>query len=197
MSITNYLNNKGFQSFEGYCQEVPEQVQDLIALTNKPNINVMEIGFNAGHSAEIFLKNNPHLFLTSFDIGRHEYISHAKTYIDETYPNRHTLILGDSRITVPKFINERKDATLFDVIFIDGSHKYKTVMEDIENCFSLAHKGTIVILDDTMFKKEWEEGWTVGPTKAWLECLQEDKIIDLERKDYCFGRGMSWGKYMR
>jgi hypothetical protein len=48
-----------------------------------------------------------------------------------------------------------------------------------------------------MFKKEWEEGWTVGPTKAWLKCLQEDKIIDLERKDYCFGRGMSWGKYMR
>lgn len=28
----------------------------VINLSNKPNINVMEIGFNAGHSAEVFYK---------------------------------------------------------------------------------------------------------------------------------------------
>jgi hypothetical protein len=26
--------------------------------------------------------------------------------------------------------------------------------------------------------------------------LQENKIIELNRKDYCNGRGMSWGKYV-
>ena len=96
MSITSFLNNKGFISFEGYSQEVPQQVEDLIMLSNKPNLNVMEIGFNAGHSAEVFLKNNTSLTLTSFDLGNHEYVIPAKEYIDATYPNRHNLILGDS-----------------------------------------------------------------------------------------------------
>ena len=71
MTITLFLNSRGFHSFEGYSQEVSQQVNDLINLTNKPNINVMEIGFNAGHSAEVFLQNNKDLNLTSFDLGRH------------------------------------------------------------------------------------------------------------------------------
>jgi hypothetical protein len=93
MSITSFLNNSGFYCFEGYSQQVPEQVKDLIKLTNKPNINVMEIGFNAGHSAEVFLQNNECLTLTSFDLGGHDYVMTAKEYIDATYPNRHNLIL--------------------------------------------------------------------------------------------------------
>ena len=45
MTITAFLKSKGFHTFEGYSQQLPEQVKDLISLTNKPNINVMEIGF--------------------------------------------------------------------------------------------------------------------------------------------------------
>ena len=54
MNITSFLNSRGFHHFEGYSQQVPQQVQDLISLTNKPNINVMEIGFNGGHSCRGF-----------------------------------------------------------------------------------------------------------------------------------------------
>ena len=68
MNITNFLNDRGFTEFEGYCQTSPEQVNDLIKITLNAT-NVMEIGFNAGHSAEVFLKNNPLLKLTSFDLG--------------------------------------------------------------------------------------------------------------------------------
>ena len=50
-------------NFERYS---PAQVNDLIMLTNKPNISVMEIGFNC---AEIFLQNNKELTVTSFDLG--------------------------------------------------------------------------------------------------------------------------------
>ena len=108
MSITSFLNSKGFYNFEGYSQQVPQQVEDLISLTNKPNINVMEIGFNAGHSAEIFLENNKDLTLTSFDLGRHPYVLSAKEYIDSIYPNRHTLIIGDSRQTIPMFLKQKR-----------------------------------------------------------------------------------------
>lgn len=194
MTITSFLNTKGFHSFEGYSQQVPQQVNDLISLTSKPNINVMEIGFNAGHSAEVFLKNNRSLTLTSFDLGAHDYIAPAKRYIDATYPNRHKLILGDSRTTIPIYLENNKDAK-FDVIFIDGGHNYEIANADMTNCFHLSHRDTIVMIDDTMFTKGWEQAYTVGPTRTWVEHLRQNKIIELNRRDYCVGRGMSWGKY--
>jgi predicted O-methyltransferase YrrM len=195
MSITSFLNSRGFHSFDGYSQQVPKQVEDLKILTNKPNLNVMEIGFNAGHSAEVFLQNNKELTLTSFDLGGNDYVNAAKEYIDATYPNRHNLILGDSRITIPIYLKNNKDSK-FDIIFIDGGHTYEIAKTDMENCFHLAHKDTIVMLDDTIFTKGWEKGYTIGPTRTWTEHLKQNKIIELNRKDYCNGRGMCWGKYI-
>ena len=199
MTITSFLNTKGFHSFEGYSQQVSQQVIDLISLTSKPNINVMEIGFNAGHSAEIFLHNNKELTLTSFDLGQHSYVKPAKEYIDIVYPNRHKLIIGDSRQTIPMYIAsnlQNNKNTKFDIIFIDGGHDYEIAKSDMKNCFHLSHKDTIVILDDTIFTKYWEQPWTTGPTRVWSEYLQQGKVTEINRKDYSKGRGMSWGKYV-
>ena len=85
MTITSYLNNKGFITFEGYSQQVPEQVTDLIKLTQNGKKRVIEIGFNAGHSAEVFLENNPELELVSFDLGSNKYVSIAKEYAASAY----------------------------------------------------------------------------------------------------------------
>jgi len=51
-------------------------------------------------------------------------------------------------------------------------------------------------MDDTMFTKNWEHPWNIGPTKAWIEQIENNKIQELNRKDYYPGRGMAWGKYM-
>lgn len=195
MTLTNFLITLGFHEFEGYCQQVPDQVRDLIRISKGSNINIMEIGFNAGHSAEIFLHFNRTLTLTSFDLGYHNYINPAKEYIDATYPNRHSLILGDSVLTIPKYIDANPDKT-FDIIFIDGGHEYPIANADLENCRGLANKDTIVIMDDTMYTPKWEHIYTVGPTQTWVEHVKSGKITEINKVDYCEGRGMSWGKYV-
>jgi predicted O-methyltransferase YrrM len=192
MSITTFLHSKGFHTFEGYSQEVQQQVADLIELTSDAS-TVMEIGFNAGHSAEIFLKNNEKVKVTSFDIGLHDYLSTAKQYIDTTFPCRHTLVLGDSTITIPDIVACK--TITFDVIFIDGGHEYHTAIADLTNCRRLATPNTIVILDDTCFTHGWQAGHTIGPTKAWMECVANGVVQQIQTKDYCHGRGMSWGRY--
>lgn len=194
-TLTDFLNIRQIHVTEGYCQLNPQQVLDLIELSKKPNINVMEIGFNAGHSAEIFLKNNKDLTLTSFDLGQHVYVSAGKEYIDTTFPTRHTLILGDSRITVPHY-HAQNPTTKFDFIFIDGGHEYDIAKTDMQNCVYLAHPDTIVALDDTVLTLDWEMCYTVGPTRTWQEHLQNKKIEEIKRIDYGPGLGMSWGKYI-
>lgn len=196
MNLTQFLNSRGFREFEGYSQQVPHQVEDLITLSMGSNIvNVLEIGFNAGHSAEILLKNNPSLRLISFDLGEHNYVGTAKEYIDNTYPNRHTLILGDSTVSIPKYISENPNV-VFDLIFIDGGHDYHVAKSDLENCKSLAHKDTIVVIDDTIYTRGWEMFYTIGPTKTWVENINLGNIKEINRVDYMHGRGMSWGKYV-
>lgn len=195
-SLDSFLRNKGFEKFEGYSQQNPEQCKDLIEITSNPSIlNMMEIGFNAGHSSELFLKNNATLQLTSFDIGHHGYLHSGKQYIDNVFENRHTLILGDSTKTLPKFINDYPNKK-FDIIFIDGGHEYIVANADLINCKQLAHSDTIVIMDDTMYNNRWIASWNTGPTQAWNEHILNKNIKEICRKNYSHGRGMSWGKYV-
>jgi hypothetical protein len=156
-------------------KDIVKRVHDLIQITRGAK-RIMEIGFNAGHSAELFLKYTS-AHVTSFDLGDHPYVTHAKEYIDAYYPGRHSLILGDSTVMVPKCIGK------YDVIFIDGGHDYEVARADLQNAKKLARK-------NTMYTPEWVHPYTVGPTQAWLE---SDRI-EMGR-DYENGKGMSWGKY--
>jgi predicted O-methyltransferase YrrM len=181
---------------EGYSQQVTGQVELFKKIMKNENItSVLEIGFNGGHSADIFLKENPNVIVTSFDINQHNYVKTGKEYIDMIFPNRHTLILGDSLKTIPKYYENNSDKK-FDIIFIDGGHDYKTAIGDLNNCKLLSHKNTIVIMDDTIYRKDWIQNWTIGPTKAWLDGIQQNIITEISREEYSKGRGVSWGNYV-
>jgi predicted O-methyltransferase YrrM len=177
---------------EGYCQQNKDQVKLLTDILIKYNIkSVLEIGFNAGHSAELFLKYSANVI--SFDIGDHDYLKYGKEFIDTAYPGRHTLILGNSTLTIPEYSSANPDKN-FDLIFIDGAHDYVTANTDLVNCKKLSHGKTIVIMDDTVYTPGWELDYTIGPTKAWSESKLIKKI---SKVDFSIGRGMSWGRYIK
>ena len=68
-------------------------------------------------------------------------------------------------------------------------------MADLRNCNALAHANTIVIVDD-ICESSNETAWSVGPTRAWKELVQQRIIQELGHETYELGRGMSWGKYI-
>lgn len=194
MSIRYYLNKKNITDYEGNSGDIPEQTAKLQELcSNIEYKNIMEIGFNAGHSANTFLSHSL-AHVTSFDLNVRDSVIHAKEYIDTKYPGRHTLILGDSTVTVPRFIEENP-STKFDLIFIDGGHSFEIAMADLENCKKLAHENTIVVVDDVILSIELQMEWSIGPSKAWAEAIMQQMIVPYNAEIYGRGRGMSWGKY--
>ena len=141
-------------------------------LVQKPWVRkVAEVGFNAGHSSYLFLKSRPDVEVTSFDLGDHDYTHLAKWIIDEHFPGRHSLVIGDSGVTVPAFAKSQPDHK-FDLIFIDGGHDFDVAVADIDNCRLLATDQTIVIMDDL----NPHDHWSAGPVRAWLDA-QRDCLI--------------------
>jgi predicted O-methyltransferase YrrM len=113
----------------------------------KNNVKIiLDIGFNAGASAEYFLETFPNAIVYSFDIMIHKYIRYAKMWIDVNYPGRHILIGGDSTHTVPNFYKHHK--LTCDLIFIDGNHLFDYAFKDIKNMKNFSNKNTLVLLDN-------------------------------------------------
>lgn len=194
-ALTDHLAAHGFHDLEGNSHQIPPQTYALYYLSKSPVVSVLEIGFNAGHSSNTFLQH-PNTRVTSLDLGCRPYVSVAKAWIDDRYPGRHTLVLGDSTQTLPQLIQTNPHTT-FDLVFIDGGHDEATVRSDLENCLRLAHDQTLLLMDDVVYTDGWQAEYTVGPTQVWREYIQQGRIQELAHYDYCPGRGMSWARAIK
>lgn len=108
--------------------------------------NIMEIGFNAGHSCLLFLLANPTSTITLFDLCEHAYTRPCYEYLQSIFPDRISLIEGDSTITVPAYYEANKH-TQFDLVHIDGCHVERVAKKDLENAFIMT--SDVLVLDDT------------------------------------------------
>ena len=114
------------------------------------NNNIMEIGFNAGHSSLLYLLSNPNSKLTIFDICEHKYTLPCFKYLQSVFPNRLEIYPGDSTKTVPEFYTNNPNSK-FDLIHIDGAHFGEVPNKDFYNSLKMA--SDIIIWDDTQIKK--------------------------------------------
>jgi predicted O-methyltransferase YrrM len=193
-ALSRYLKENGVDPFniEGHSQQLGSQTNDLKEIVRNAK-NILEIGFNAGHSSEIFLENSS-ANVYSFDVGYHDYVLLGKRNLDSRFPGRHTLIIGDSGITVPAFANYSH--IKFDVLFIDGNHEYNAALGDLMNCVNVAAPDAFVLLDDVVLSEENKRDWTIGPTNAWTHMVTNNKIRHGVYREYFAGRGMVIGHYV-
>jgi predicted O-methyltransferase YrrM len=180
--LRKYLRKKGHTSFEGSCYYQTEQ-QELLKELTKNKQTGLEIGFNAGDSAYLFLQQG--CSLTSCDIFRHQYCYDACDFLRDKYNGNFFIIKGDSRIVLPEL--ECK----YDFIYVDGNHSYKVVKEDLKNIVKLCHKDTLVIIDDYVIEPDLIRGYNEGVIQGVAE-FEEFEVIG--QKDFGIGRGMIWGK---
>ena len=124
---------------------------------------VIEIGFNLGFSAIAFLESGPDTRVISFELDDRPSVRLAKQFVDEHYPGRHELVLGDSLTTVTAFASDRPERA--DLVFVDGGHDYEVAAADLRNARGVSRPGGHVVIDDLV---PWYP-WGVGPTLAWTE----------------------------
>lgn len=113
----------------------------LFAMTKH---DVLEIGFNAGHSALLMLAANPDICVVSVDPCYHNYSQPCFEYLRSQFGNRIDLIPERSSV-----IWKTLDAKRFDGFHIDGNHVTETASQDMENCIRNGTRGSVIVFDDS------------------------------------------------
>jgi hypothetical protein len=119
-----------YRAFEIWSKVIPEPVR------------ILEIGFNLGHGAAALLALFPRSDVFSVDIRDSSELHNARKILNERYPTRHELWIGDSKS--PKMMVALGGS--FQAAFIDGAHDLLSIISDIEVCRRLGVRD--FLLDD-------------------------------------------------
>jgi len=193
-SLQNYFDVNKIKIIEGNSTQSKKQEEYLLKYKEKFG-NILEIGFNAGHSAELFLYSNPYSTVTSVDIGYWYYCKFGATYLNKKYPGRIKNIFKDSLLALNdnSFIDEE---VLFDFIYIDGNHTYEYALNDILNCKKFAKPSSILVLDDVVINESYRTNSNREPTKVWEELVRKNYISEIDYAHFKdINRGVAVGKY--
>lgn len=106
---------------------------------------MLEIGFNAGHSALLALTHSD-ASVTSIDDCGHSYTEPAAAYLGSAFAGRFRFFKTDSR-RLPMLANELQLGT-HDLIHIDGGHAPDIFAADIATALACSKPGTLVLVDD-------------------------------------------------
>jgi predicted O-methyltransferase YrrM len=138
-----------------YKSDYKNKVSNLCSLVMNKNIhNILEIGFNAGFSALLFLLSNDSVHITCVDNCSHQYTLACSDKIKNKFGNRFQFIQGDSQQVLQSLHKS------YNLIHIDGCRHASVAKSDIIQSYRLSKKETILVMDDYNFahlKIIWDE----------------------------------------
>ena len=141
---------------EGTSASVEYQQKLYVALASLPYVeNICEIGFNGGHSAQLWLAANPRARVFMFDKRSHPDANERALKWLHSRPElsaakRLELISGWSHLEVRKFAKERPTIKC-DLLSIDGSHTMFGASNDLKNAHLIVRPCChLALLDDTV-----------------------------------------------
>jgi hypothetical protein len=154
LDLDHYLSSCGYSLSPGHSKvnegysSVAQRKAFFDDLQKMPHVKkILEVGFNAGHSCELFLNSPFHPKVVSFDINLHSYTKPGVEFMQKKYGDRFEFVQGDSSIKLIEYANEHFNEK-FDLIFIDGCHTFDGCVSDILKCQRFAHKDTVLWIDD-------------------------------------------------
>ena len=150
-----YLGFK-LDSYDWFLMRIPILKHYLDKCIFPPKINALEIGSYEGRSAIFFMKyfNKINLICVDTWVGTDEQtdvdinidfkkIENNFDYNIKRYKNNITKYKGTSDNFFKLNINKN-----FDFVYIDGYHKYESVLSDAQSAFKLLNKGGLILFDD-------------------------------------------------
>jgi hypothetical protein len=108
---------------------------------------LLEIGFNAGHSALLALTLFPQLVYLGVDNHRHRYTAACVEYLNDVFGRRFRVLNGNSQDILPLLASQNLGIKP-DLIHIDGGHDKDICQQDLTNALRLSDDYTRILIDD-------------------------------------------------
>jgi hypothetical protein len=170
---------------EGHSFELVRERQVYVTVARLPHVKrICEIGFNAGHSASLWLLANPTAEVVVFDLWMHwhcevamDFLREAKFIVNgevlQNVSQRLTFVRGSSLRTVWQWLADNPDKKC-DVLSVDGRHDMDWADADTMQMEALANSlgpyPAIGLIDDT----NCESGFCVD---AAVQRLQRRGVV--------------------
>ena len=169
----------GIASLSLYATKKTRFIYDTLRSSFPGARSVCELGFNAGHSALLFLETLPQARVYSFDLCDGPWTLRNADHVASMYPGRFELIIGDSAETAPAFGTRGIEC---DVVFVDGSKDAQHRRVDMALFRKFAHDKTVVFLDEVSSSAcirgaELCRGDYAAITEVYMSLVQEKQLF--------------------
>ena len=183
-------NDSAVLRLEGHSAQIVAERKLYATIARMPHIRtICEIGFNAGHSASLWLLANPNASVTMFDEWIHPYARPAEAFLisakaaSEGVQNaaaRLTIVKGSSHETIKPYAARHPGSC--DIVSVDGDHRYHGALMDLEDVHSLVNpEHGLVFLDDTNCVSPWCKPVNGAMAKVIRDGLYESLVSISER----------------
>lgn len=169
------MNHKGtsdyYQSLKRIVGDYIEKKHRVEPFTGKATeLNILEIGTGWGISGHMFLEFMAVKHLTTVDKA---ITDKAKGLIGLCNRNQDVTF---SELGSDGYFASIEKKPQFDIIFVDGDHRYFQDKVDEENAWAVLNSGGLMMKHDVMHDGNFQEGSDYGGLKASIEFLRNHEV---------------------